>query len=642
MSAEHGTAMAPPSDAGPAGANRPLVELRGIARRYPNGTTALDGVDLRIYAGESVAIVGRSGSGKSTLLNVLGLLDAPSAGQVVIDGEPILGTSDTARSRRRARDLGFIFQRSHLIPALSVVENVLLGLRYSPNVRDAPREVALDALRAVGLEHRTDVPARTLSGGEMQRVAIARTLARPVRLWLADEPTGNLDSAQSEQVIELLKERASQRGAALVVVTHEPDIAARLDRVVTLHDGHVVDDTGPRHTSPPAQVTVVPGTAATTRRRGLTRTLRFIAQGVATQPARTRAGITAAAIAVTLTVAALGLAQSASAQVTGMFDARRATQVSAQLAADEPSRWPLDLDQLTAFPGVVGAELWWHRTGIEIDNGHLAQASIDLVQVTAAPGQTTDSTITWAPGQDEALDPGEVLLGQVLAERLGIAQIDLSPEVTIDGEPHLVAGIVTASQAGTATGSAFVTNTAGMAASTSADLYVQTVPGAARTVAERLQTLVDPYQEMRMTIDPVLEADAYRGQLQDSIAAALLVLAVVASLAGLVAVVFVNVLAVNARTAEFGVRRAFGATRGELIALVMGEGAALGLIGAGIGLATGFTAVMCVTAAAHWQPVFDLRLLLVPLAGALLFGTLGALPPALSAGRIQPADAVRS
>ncbi|MFI2754766.1 ATP-binding cassette domain-containing protein [Cellulomonas sp. P22] len=622
----------------------PLVELRGIVRRYTNDTVALAGVDLKIVAGESVAVVGRSGSGKSTLLNVLGLLDAPSEGQVVIDGEPVRGASDSARSERRSRDLGFVFQRSHLIPALSVLENVMLGLRYAPVPQGAIRDTALDALAAVGLEHRTAAQARTLSGGEMQRVAIARTLARPARLWLADEPTGNLDSAQSVEIIELLKVRAAQRGAALVVVTHEPEIAARLDRVVTLSDGRLVHDTGSANlVGEPAS-----GRGGTRDHtswvRRMRRTARFITQAVTAHPARTRSGVAAATVAVALTVAALGLAQSAAAQVTGLFDARRATEVTAQMVSDDPdaTRWPIRLDALGDFPGVAGVELWQHRTGIAIANGPLAAESVDLVQVAAAPGPTTDSAITWAAGGDDALNAGEILLGEALAERLGITQLDVSPEVTVEGVPLRVAGFLTASRSGTATGSAFVTEASALEPSASADLFVQTVPGAARNVADRLQVLVDPYQTMRMTIDPVLKADAYRGQLQDSVAASLQVLAVVASLAGLAAVVFVNILSVNTRTAEFGVRRAFGASRSELVALVMGEGAVLGFIGAGLGLAVGFIAVMAVTLTAHWQPVFDLRLLLVPLAGALVFGTLGGVPPAIAAGRIQPADAVRS
>lgn len=221
----------------------------------------------------------------------------------------------------------------------------------------------------------------------------------------------------------------------------------------------------------------------------------------------------------------------------------------------------------------------------------------------------------------------------------------MNPELTIGDSPHRVVGILNASRSGIALGSAFVTDAtadATLPPSLSAVLYVETVPGAARGVADRLQDLADPYRMTLMSIDPVLTADSFRGELQASVAVSLRLLAVVAGLAGLVAVVFVNVLGVGSRTAEFGVRRAFGARRSELVSLVVGESTLLGLLGAVLGLAVGFLAVMVVTALARWQPVFDIRLLLIPLSGALIFGTLGGLAPAVVAVRIQPADAVRT
>ncbi|MGO1315756.1 MAG: ATP-binding cassette domain-containing protein [Cellulomonadaceae bacterium] len=591
-----------------------LIELRAVGRSYPNGTVALDGVDLAIAPGESVAVVGRSGSGKSTLLSILGLLDQPSSGKLSIDGRRVDSVSDGERTRLRAAELGFVFQRSHLIPGLSVRDNVLLGLRYAPVVGDL-RRAADDALSAVGLENRADAPARTLSGGEMQRVAIARTLARPARLWLADEPTGNLDSAQSAEIIELLKARAAERGAALVVVTHEPEIAARLDRTVTLADGRVVADTGTARPSPPPRATAPtsaedgPGRAVArparpsrrTLRARWARTARFIAQGVVAHPGRSRSGVAASAVAVALTVAALGLSQSAAAQVTALFDAERATQVTAQLASDTgEARWPIRTEAVRDFPGVTGVEHWRLRSSVPLANGAVAALDVELVEVDAAPGPATESAVTWAAADDGVLDPGEVLLGAVIAERLGITQLDLLPEVTLDGARLRVVGVVTASRSGNAVGSAFVTpaDTTTLPPSLSSNLYVTTAPGAARTVADRLEALADPFGTTRMTVDPVLAADAYRGRLQSSVAVSLQVLAVVASLAGLAAVVFVNLLGVAARTAEFGVRRAFGASRRELVSLVVGECTAL--------------------------------------------GTLGGLPPAIAAGRIQPADAVRA
>lgn len=630
-----------------------FVQVRGITRRYTNGTVALADVDLTIGRGESVAIIGPSGSGKSTLLNVLGLLDVPDAGELIIDGQQVEGADDRQRSERRSSELGFVFQRSHLIPALSVRDNVLLGLRYSNFPDGLAEKAAEEALRAVGLQTKIHARARTLSGGEMQRVAIARTLARPARLWLADEPTGNLDAAQSVEIIELLKLRAAERGASLVVVTHEPDIAARMDRVITLSDGRIIADTGRHSTHTPADAAGYTHPTEdqrpqgrVTRRKRLTRTARFVAQGVAAHPGRTRSGIVAAALAVALTVAALGLAQSAATQVTGLFDAQRATQVTAELTSDSatPPRWPIRVDVVRSFPGVTGMEYWRHRTGIPMTNGRVAAQDVELIEVDTAPDAPTDSSVTWAAGDDGVLEDGEVLLGEVLAQRLGVAQIDTNPEVALQGSRLRVVGILNSSRSGTATRAAFVTtgSTAGLDASLSSEMFIETLPGAARNVADRLQALVDPFLTTRMSIDPVLEADTYRGQLQQSVAAALLVLAVVASLAGLGAVVFVNILSVSSRTAEFGVRRAFGARRREIVSLVVGECTALGLLGAALGLAMGFLAVMVVTAIARWQPVFDLRLLIVPVLGALIFGTLGSLPPAIAAGRIEPADAVRS
>ncbi len=623
--------------------DEPLVVLRGVTRRYRNGTVALAGVDLTIRPGERIAVIGRSGSGKSTLLNVLGLLDVPTTGEVVLAGEHMETADDRTRSERRASHLGFVFQRSHLLPGLSVAENVLMGLRYA-GTAPAGQDVVHDALRAVDLEQRSEAAAGTLSGGEMQRVAIARTLVRPARLWLADEPTGNLDEAQSAQIIEELKQRAAESGAALVVITHEPDVAARMDRVVTLRDGRVVADTGPVVPDVPPVVPVV--RARSSRRLRAARTARFVLQGLRSSPRRTAAGTAAAAIAVALTVTALGLAQSASAQVTGFFDAQRARQVTARLVTEgpQPARWPIRLDTVAAFPGVVGTEHWHHHSEVPLVNGDVMSMTAEVVGVDQAPGATTESTITWAPLADKVLDDDEVVLGEVLAERLGTTQLELMPEISIAGQPVRVVGILEASRAGTAVGAAFTTTaTAALAGeSTTSTLFVSTSPGSARAVADRLPVLADPYGTTRMVLDPVLEADAFRGELQSGVGTSLQVLAVVASLAGLVGIVLVNLLAVGSRTAELGVRRALGARRSELVHLVVGECTVLALLGAVVGLVLGFTAIMTVTAVARWQPVFDPRLLLVPLAGAVAFGTVGGLPPAIAAGRIEPADAVRS
>ncbi|MGY6500458.1 MAG: ABC transporter ATP-binding protein/permease [Acidimicrobiales bacterium] len=622
-----------------------------MTRRYvEDQLPALCAVDLRIWPGEALAIVGRSGSGKSTLLSILGLLDEPDEGHVRIDGARVDTDSDRRRSDRRAVELGFVFQRSHLIADLTARENVALGLRYAGIPEAEIDASAKRALVDVGLVHRVDARARTLSGGEMQRVAIARTMARPARLWLADEPTGNLDSAQSAEIIELLKERAHARGAALVVVTHEGDVAARMDRVVTLEDGHIVADTRNEPGAPNQhddQHTRVGDDPPRRDRRGVVvRTWRFTGQSWRAQPKRAWTGIAATAVAVALSVSALGLGQSAGTQVTSLFDAQRATQVSAGLVfpSGHAPRFPIRQAMVEAYPGVVSAAYWRIWFLVPMSNGDIAQTTAQFVVAEGDPFTATGSSVRWAPNVDEILDPGEAVIGEALAERLGLAQIDLQPELAVNGRTLRVVGVLTSSRVGAASGSVFVSpeTPTGLGDELSGELYVVTESGAARGVADRLADLADPFRTAEMSISPVLRPDAYRGELEASVARSLQVMSVVASLAGLLAIVCVNLLNVSSRTAEFGVRRAFGARRSELVSLVIGESTIVGIMGAVLGLFVGFVAIMTVTILARWHPVFDLRLLLVGLGAAVLFGVVGGIAPSIAAGRVEPAEAVRS
>ena len=216
------------------------LALEGVSKRFRRGqedVVALAGVDLRLEPGEFLALVGPSGSGKSTLLHVAGGLDTPDAGRVLIDGTDLATLSTAARARLRRRHLGFVFQFFHLIPTLSVAENVALPLTLDRARRvDAP---VLEMLDRVGLAHRAGHLPGELSGGEMQRAAIARALVSHPALILADEPTGNLDSTTGEAILDLVTERVRETGAALLMVTHDLGAAARADRSLSLRDGRV-------------------------------------------------------------------------------------------------------------------------------------------------------------------------------------------------------------------------------------------------------------------------------------------------------------------------------------------------------------------------------------------------------------------
>ncbi len=218
-----------------------IVTLRGVRREYAGGVTALRDVDLDIHRGALVAIVGPSGSGKTTMLNVMGTLDHPSSGQVVIDGFDVAELSDRELAALRAWRIGFVFQHFHLAPGVSVLDNVADGLLYTGVRLRERRERAEAAVRLVGLGHRLTHRPHALSGGERQRTAIARAVVGEPALLLADEPTGSLDSQSGEDLVGLLLE-LNEIGTTVVVITHEQVVASHLPRQVSMLDGQVVGD----------------------------------------------------------------------------------------------------------------------------------------------------------------------------------------------------------------------------------------------------------------------------------------------------------------------------------------------------------------------------------------------------------------
>lgn len=224
----------------------PVLRLDGLTKSYQSGDSMLDvlhGIDLTLARGEFAALIGPSGSGKSTLLNLIGLLDRPSGGHLYIDGDETSTLPEATITRLRGQRIGFVFQHHLLIPAFTALENVMMPLLVDRGRPDtAMRERAAALLAGVGLAERAHQPASKLSGGQQQRVAIARALAMRPALVLADEPTGNLDTHTADDIFALLREVNLREGTTFLIVTHDPRLAARCDRIIELVDGRIVSD----------------------------------------------------------------------------------------------------------------------------------------------------------------------------------------------------------------------------------------------------------------------------------------------------------------------------------------------------------------------------------------------------------------
>ncbi len=221
----------------------PIIELKNLTKIYKNGIEfrALDNANLKIKKGDFVAIVGPSGSGKSTLMHLIGLLDTPSSGTLLIDGNDVTKMSDKERSEMRNRMLGFVFQYHHLLPDFTALENVIMPLLIAGKNRKEADEIARSLLKEVGLKDRMDHRPGELSGGQNQRVAVARALSCSPAIVLGDEPTGNLDTKTGDLIYELLRRLNKEYNQTFIVVTHNEGLASKADRIIRLVDGKIVE-----------------------------------------------------------------------------------------------------------------------------------------------------------------------------------------------------------------------------------------------------------------------------------------------------------------------------------------------------------------------------------------------------------------
>ena len=690
-----------------------LLRLADVEKTYagPSPVRALRDVDLTIDTGEYVAVVGPSGSGKSTLLNLLALLDQPTGGSYHIGDDEVSQANDVERARLRSHWFAFVFQAFHLLESRTVLANVEMGLMYrrvSPEERQAN---ALEAIAFVGLAEKAEVKVNTLSGGQRQRVAIARAIAAGAPILVADEPTGSLDSVTSSMVMDVLEKLKRERGTTIVLVTHDPNVAARASRRIQVFDGKVselgssyteieddptdlipvvnlddtditydpdddldhaiegeddpgdddlleddhpedalagVDDANGRSDNEPAVDAGRIGRDASVAFRAI---LEDAWASLTDYPKRMAGMVIAVALGVAMSLATLGIGQSASSQVSETFDTARNTMVKAYTPYEENDKDLLTvitdrttLDRVRALAGVeqVSTLITFKTTKARAT----LSAEDKEVTIFGAPdvaGLATQYPIEWADHRHTFGDH-DVILGKQMAAEMGLGPISLSPTILVNGRKLRVAGLISATgldfQVGTG---AFVTPkvAAELSKAESVTFDVKTVPGAAQQVAEQLPIALWPRDPEKIGIEAPPDPQTMREEIESNIATMLYTLTGVSIVAAIVALTNAMTTAVGRRTGEFGLRRAMGARRGHIATLVALESGMLGALGGFVGTVFAILAILVVTIVQRWQPVFDFRLVPLGLAGGILVGVLSSLAAMFRAASVEPADALR-
>ncbi|MFI2565416.1 ATP-binding cassette domain-containing protein [Paenarthrobacter sp. NPDC018779] len=639
----------------------PLLVLSDVSKIYANGeVSALQSCDLVVFEGDFVAIIGPSGSGKSTLLNILGLLDTPTTGRYFLSGQDTSTLSERARDHLRSAFLGFVFQQSNVLGEESVSRNAALPLRIQGiPTRQRPMIVA-KWLAHFGLLHRTESRGKDISGGERQRLALARALTTNPSVLLADEPTGNLDSANTARMIENLRE-LNRAGTTVVVITHDAVVAAAATRVVRISDGVLHD----------GLVTNVPVTRKTPKNesprpsaQAVQRIVDYLADAMtalATQFGRTLLLMLAFAVGIAGLVAANGVSQSAAGHVSQRISKAALDEVTLSRAAPsdgaqqegvlewatraKPKVLNLDGVQNVGFRYDAPAQgLTVSRFNVGNPNSvplhgtPVIQADRGLLEIYELETSPRNAPASFDPRANLHV----ALLGKRVAESLGVAYKTAGNSIWISGQQVAVAGVIDNPGREPDLDSAIVVSP-GVVSPTYAysSLVVRTLPGYPTSVAESIALAVDPGNPGAITVGTVADLrNLSRGVTSDLgnlIGGIGLIVLLLAAVSGSTTMY----IAVRSRTPKIALRRALGATRRSIACSFLLEGILIGLLGGLLGGGLGAATTVIASALQGWTPFISYIWIPGGLGLGVVTGLVSAIHPALIAARQSPAQAIR-
>ena len=650
-------------------AARKVLELRKIGRTY--GTEppvhALTDIDLSLERGDWISITGPSGSGKSTLLNIIGCLDRPTSGSYFVDGIDTTELSDDERAGLRSQRIGFVFQSFHLLPYRTVLENVMLAEVYRQTSFGGRRDRALAAIERVGLTQRADFLPTKLSGGERQRVAIARALVGSPSLLLCDEPTGNLDSANTAAILDFFAE-LNKEGLTLAIVTHDENVASRASRRVRIVDGRLSNDVSARTSGVnESKLNGEPSVAVVAKvsRSGISfrDLLNEALAGMFARPGRMALTVLGVVIGMSALVATMGLTRTAGNRIISQFDQLAATELfitarpGTASGTIDPKAIPWDAPRrLQRLNGVVAAG---SMSDVDVGNELVSSSPVkDPLNQSAFKLAVRSASEDLFRAVRAELETGRfpdlghsnradrvAILGPDAAQRLGIVNLERLPAISIGDQLYMVVGILRdVGRRPELLGSVIIpegTARRYFGLVGPGTVVVETKIGAAYLIAGQASVALRPDDPRTLKVQVPLEPKRVRDEVQTDLNVMFLLLGGLSLIVGALGIANITLVGVMERIGEIGLRRAIGATRRHIAAQFLIESASMGVIGGIIGASIGVFIVIGVSALQVWSPVLDPAApFLAPLVGGVI-GLLSGIYPAMRAARLEPAEAFR-